>query len=44
MLVVAGGCERTEREYRVLLEQSGLVLERVAATRSPLSIIVARVP
>jgi SAM-dependent methyltransferase len=44
MLVVAGGYERTEREYRALLEESGLVLERVAATRSPLSVIVARAP
>jgi O-methyltransferase domain/Dimerisation domain len=41
MLVVAGGLERTEPEYRRLLQESGLVLERVAATRSPLSVIVA---
>jgi hypothetical protein len=42
MLVVAGGRERTQEEYRALFRQSGLQLERVAATRSPLSVIVAR--
>lgn len=42
MLVVAGGRERTEEEYRALFRESGLRLERVAATRSPLSVIVAR--
>jgi hypothetical protein len=42
MLVVAGGRERTAEEYRALFRQSGLQLERVAATRSPLSVIVAR--
>jgi hypothetical protein len=41
MLVVAGGRERTELEYRLLLQEAGLTLERVAATRSPLSVIVA---
>lgn len=41
MLVVAGGCERTELEYRRLLEAAGLELGRIAATRSPLSVIVA---
>ena len=41
MLVVAGGRERTEPEYRRLFEQAGLVLTRVGGTRSPLSVIVA---
>ena len=41
MLVVAGGRERTEPEYRRLLEQAGLALTRVGGTRSPLSVIVA---
>ena len=41
MLVVAGGRERTEPDYRRLLDQAGLALMRVAATRSPLSVIVA---
>jgi SAM-dependent methyltransferase len=41
MLVVAGGCERTELEYRRLFDAAGLVLERVIATRSPMSVIVA---
>lgn len=41
MLVVAGGRERTEPEYRRLFEQAGLALTRVGGTRSPLSVIVA---
>lgn len=41
MLVVAGGCERTEAEYRALLAQSGLQLAHIAPTRGPLSVIVA---
>ena len=41
MLVMAGGRERTEAEYRVLLAQSGLNFERAVALRAPLSIIVA---
>jgi hypothetical protein len=41
MLVIAGGRERTQHEYRALLEQCGLQLQRVATTRSPLSVIVA---
>lgn len=41
MLVVAGGCERTELEYRRLLEAAGLAVVRVAATRSPMSVMVA---
>jgi hypothetical protein len=41
MLVVAGGRERTEPEYRQLFELAGLKLTRVGGTRSPLSVIVA---
>jgi SAM-dependent methyltransferase len=42
MLVVAGGRERTEAEYRQLLEGSGFTLMRVLETRSPISILEAR--
>lgn len=41
MLVVAGGRERTEAEYRRLFDGAGLALARVATTRSALSVIVA---
>ena len=44
MLTVAGGRERTERDYRALLRDAGLELEWLAPTRSPLSIMVARAP
>ena len=39
MLVVIGGRERTEREYRALFETAGLGLTRVIATDLPLSLI-----
>lgn len=39
MLVVLGGRERTEREYRALFEASGFRLTRVIRTQSPLSLI-----
>jgi hypothetical protein len=41
MLVVAGGRERTEQEYRRLFAEAGLTLTRIGGTRSPLSVIVA---
>jgi SAM-dependent methyltransferase len=41
MLVVAGGRERTEPEYRRLFADAGLTLTRIGGTRSPLSVIVA---
>jgi hypothetical protein len=41
MLVVAGGRERTELEYRRLFAAAGLAQERIIATRAPLSVIVA---
>ena len=39
MLVATGGKERTEREYKVLLESSGLRLNRCVPTKSPFSVI-----
>jgi hypothetical protein len=41
MLVVTGGQERTEREYRHLLEAAGFAALRVIETQSPLSIVEA---
>ena len=41
MLVVLGGQERTEVEYRRLLEASGFTVLRVVETKSPVSIIEA---
>jgi SAM-dependent methyltransferase len=41
MLAILGGRERTEAEYRALLEASGFKLERVIATHSPFSVIEA---
>ena len=39
MLVIAGGQERTEQEYRRLVERSGLHVTRVIPTAAPQSII-----
>ena len=39
MLVMTGGRERTEHEYRTLLEASGFRLTRIIATESPMSVI-----
>ena len=41
MLVYAGGCERTEAEYRDLLARAGFRLTRVVPTASPVSVIEA---
>jgi hypothetical protein len=41
MLVLNGGCERTEDEYKDLLAQSGLRLNSTVATQGPQSIIEA---
>jgi hypothetical protein len=41
MLVVLGGRERTEAEYRRLLEASGFTLRSVIRTTSPVSLIQA---
>ncbi len=39
MLVMTGGRERTEDEYRTLLEAAGFKLARIIPTESPMSII-----
>jgi SAM-dependent methyltransferase len=45
MLVLSdGGRERTEPEYRQLLDQAGFTLARVIPTASPLSVIEATIP
>lgn len=41
MLVMTGGCERTEDEYRMLLKASGFNLTRIVPTESPMSIVEA---
>lgn len=42
MLVMAGGRERTEGEFRELLAQAGFALTRIVPTRSPASILEAK--
>ena len=39
--VMTGGAERTESEYRALLNQVGFRLKRVVASKSPFSVIEA---
>lgn len=39
MLLIAGGRERTEREYQALLERSGLQLDRVIDTGTAISVL-----
>jgi hypothetical protein len=39
MLVIGGGQERTEQEYRNLLDQAGFYLKQVIPTAAPQSII-----
>jgi hypothetical protein len=41
MLVVPGGRERTEAEYRDLLSKAGFRLTRVVPTASPVSVVEA---
>jgi hypothetical protein len=41
MLTVPGGQERTELEYRHLLEKAGFTLKRVVPTESAASIVEA---
>jgi hypothetical protein len=41
MMVMTGGRERTEREFRELLDDAGLKLNRIIPTVSPLSILEA---
>ncbi|HET9313952.1 MAG TPA: methyltransferase, partial [Vicinamibacteria bacterium] len=42
MMLMTGGKERTEAEYRRLLESAGLRVTRVVGTASSLSILEAR--
>jgi O-methyltransferase domain len=42
MLVMPGGKERTEQEFRELFDKSGFTLTRVVPTRSPLSVVEAK--
>ena len=42
MLVIPGGRERTEREFRALFERAGFTLTRVVSTQSPLSVVEGR--
>jgi hypothetical protein len=42
MLLLTGGCERTEEEYRRLLAATGFDVGRVIQTTTPHSIIEAR--
>jgi hypothetical protein len=41
MLVMTGGCERTESEYAELLAQAGFQLTRIVPTEGPASVIEA---
>jgi O-methyltransferase len=41
MMLLPGGCERTEEEYRNLLAQAGFQLTKVVKTKSPLDLIEA---
>jgi hypothetical protein len=41
MLTVAGGQERTEQEYKMLLEKAGFRLTQVVPTNSAASIVEA---
>ena len=42
MMVMPGGKERTEAEFRALFARAGFALTRIVPTRSPLSVIEAR--
>ena len=42
MLVMAGGKERTEAEFRALFDSAGFTLSRIVPTRAPLSIVEGR--
>jgi hypothetical protein len=41
MMVMTGGAERTQGEYRQLLGKSGFRLDRLFTTKSPFSVIEA---
>lgn len=42
MLFMLGGAERTEREWRKLLQESGFTLHRIIKTRQPFDLIEAK--
>ena len=42
MLLIPGGRERTEDEYRTLLDQAGFELSRIVPTSTEISVIEAR--
>jgi hypothetical protein len=42
MLVMPGGRERTEQEFRALFDRAGFNLTRIVPTQSPLSVVEAR--
>jgi hypothetical protein len=42
MLVMPGGKERTEAEYRSLFDRAGFTLTRIVPTKSPLCVVEAR--
>jgi hypothetical protein len=42
MVVMTGGRERTEEEFRALFDRAGFKMTRVIPTKSPLSVIEAR--
>jgi len=42
MLLMPGGRERTEQEFRDLFQRAGFTLTRIVSTTSPLSVVEAR--
>jgi hypothetical protein len=42
--VVTGGRERTESEYRALVDAAGLTVARIVPTPAAMSVIDARLP
>ena len=42
MLLIPGGKERTEDEYRTLLDEAGLELSRIVPTSTEISVIEGR--
>jgi hypothetical protein len=41
MMAITGGCERSEQAFTRLLDRTGFRLDRVVATQSPLSVVLA---
>ena len=42
MMILPGGIERTEEEYRLLLKQAGFQLNSITPTTSSISVIEAK--